>query len=62
MQTKSGQSGSPILVYEHGEWKVVGIHTLSQDAHYDPSGIYLNTEICEGINSWLKVVKGELCI
>lgn len=62
MQTESGQSGSPIMVYEHDEWKVVGIHTLSQDVRHDPSGIYLNSEICEGINSWLKVIKGELCI
>jgi V8-like Glu-specific endopeptidase len=57
MQTGAGQSGAPILVQKEGQWKVIGIHTVS-----DPSGIYINSEVAKALNSWISMQVSTLVI
>jgi V8-like Glu-specific endopeptidase len=57
METGAGQSGGPILVENEGNWKVVGIHTVS-----DPSGIYINRNVADTLNSWIRLEESTLAV
>jgi V8-like Glu-specific endopeptidase len=55
LETGAGESGAPILIQHQGQWKIVGIHTIS-----DPSGIYINSDVAKTLNAWISTKSSSI--
>ena len=48
IKTYAGMSGAPLLIYTANNWKIIGIHTVS-----DPSGISITKNVTKTLNEWI---------